>query len=168
MSEHAEHFGGSDAGPLVQNARVAPLVIPVMRELPRSLLLSTRAEAEAASDPQDVSPGDVAAWMTRLDGWFASGDRVAVWSCDAQVFRLLASCDSERTRVQACVDPIPDRQGLFVPTSGHEVEPPAVLRELQPDVVLVPATSQMDADAALAELDLRPRQVVELNPSDFR
>ena len=103
----------------------------------------------------------VAEWSVRLDNWFADGERVALWGCGNRGIHLLCRCDRDADRVGLCVDLNPRRQGRFVPTTGHAVEPPDALRAFDPTVLIVSHDAYADEIAHdVAAMGLTPQLAV--------
>ncbi len=104
-----------------------------------------------------------AMWSLRLDNWFAGGRRVALWGCGARAIHLLTHCDASADRIGCCVDINPSRQGMFLPVTGHSVSPPDVLRDYEPDVVIVSnASYAAEIEADLREMGLHDVEIERL------
>lgn len=65
-------------------------------------------------------PRLIRAWSHRLDGLSASGG-VALWGAGAKGVTLANLLDSDRTRIRCVVDLNPNKQGCYVPGTGHPI-----------------------------------------------
>ncbi|MGE0409133.1 MAG: class I SAM-dependent methyltransferase [Amphiplicatus sp.] len=78
----------------------------------------------------------IGAWRERLDEAAAKGEKVALWGSGSKAVSFLNAVDSG-ARVQYVTDINPHRHGHFLPATGQEIVPPAALREIRPDLVIV-------------------------------
>ena len=78
----------------------------------------------------------VHAWRRRVDGYAASGQRVALWGAGAKGVSLLNALE-DADDIGRVVDVNPRKHGSFVPGAGVLVVPPEALPEFAPDVVVV-------------------------------
>jgi SAM-dependent methyltransferase len=102
----------------------------------------------------------VDAWHERLTSWHEAGRRVALWGAGAKgVTFLNLTADTESAGdtgpIEVVVDVNERKQGHYLAGTGHRVDPPARLKAIQPDVVLI-ANRAYEAEiaTALSELGL--------------
>ncbi|MBT3332746.1 MAG: methyltransferase domain-containing protein [Rhodospirillaceae bacterium] len=67
----------------------------------------------------------------------AGGKKLAVWGSGGKGVAALAAADLEG--IDYVVDADPRKQGLFMPASHHQVQPPEHLRQFPPDVIVLTA-----------------------------
>ena len=92
----------------------------------------------------------VGAWRRRVDGYTASGRRVALWGAGAKGVTLVNAL--ERTGdIGVVVDVNPRKHGSFVPGAGVPVVSPSALGDYTPDVVVVANPIYRDEVAAALE-----------------
>src|SRR6266487_2724148 len=112
--------------------------------------LPRRNEVRAAAWPRDEYEqlaGDVAAfankyrqriahWRCVLDHYARSGRRVVIWGAGAKGVTFLNTLNL-RDQIEYAVDVNPRKHGMFIAGTGQQIVPPEVLRDYQPDVVIV-------------------------------
>jgi len=74
-------------------------------------------------------------WRLRLDRARQRGERVALWGGSSKAVAFAATLGLGEEIAQV-VDINPQRQGTFLPGSGHEIVAPLALQENPPDVVI--------------------------------
>ena len=118
--------------------------------------IPARAAHHGATEPLRL-----AAWRTRLATLSAHG-RVALWGAGAKGVTLANLVDPDAKNIDCVVDINPDKQGRFVPGTGHPIVPPSTLaaRGVRHVVPMNPAYRHEIADllrrpggAQLAEWD---------------
>jgi SAM-dependent methyltransferase len=111
----------------------------------------------------DLHAAAIAEWSARLDGRYANGDTIALWGCGARGIHLLTQCDPLASRVQHVVDINPNRQGRFVPLTGHQIKAPYHLKLDRPDVVIVSNAAYIaEILADLAAIRIEPRETAAI------
>lgn len=108
-----------------------------------------RASAPAARDDAERErlAADVAAfaahfervradWRARLADLAARKRRVALWGAGGKAVGFCALV-GDVSAIATVVDVNPGKQGSFLAGTGHEIRPPAALREAAPDAVIV-------------------------------
>jgi SAM-dependent methyltransferase len=97
-----------------------------------------------------------AMWRAQLDEIVRVGRRVAIWGSGSKCVSFLSTlgvCDE----IQWIVDINPYRHGKFLAGSGIEIRPPAMLREYQPDLVIVMnPIYREEIRKTLEQMNLRP------------
>lgn len=92
-------------------------------------------------------------WHQRLAAAKASGRRVALWGAGGRGSSFLAAVDPGRSYVDFAVDINPNRQGCFLPVSGHQVYPPEALQDRGCDITLISnATYEEEIRAAVGAM----------------
>ena len=91
---------------------------------------------EAAERFSGAARERVAAWTERLDRLRRAGARVALWGAGARGVTFLNVADPERS-IGIAVDLNPRKHGLYLAGSAQQVRPPADLRELRPELVIL-------------------------------
>ncbi len=102
--------------------------------------------------------GVVEGWHDRLSAWAAEGRQVALWGAGAKgvTFLNLVAGDG----VATVIDVNPRKHGRHLAGTGHRVDPPEVVREARPDVVIVMnALYEREIADALRELGQDPAVV---------
>jgi SAM-dependent methyltransferase len=89
----------------------------------------------------------VGAWRRRVDGYAASGRRVALWGAGAKGVTLVNALEHTGD-IGVVVDVNPRKHGSFVPGAGVPVVAPSALGEYTPDVVVVANPIYRDEVAA--------------------
>ena len=92
----------------------------------------------------------LAAWGARLAGLVARG-KVALWGAGAKGVTLANLVDPDAKTIDCVVDINPDKQGRFVPGTGHAIVPPSALatRGVRHVVPMNPAYRHEIADLLL-------------------
>lgn len=80
----------------------------------------------------------------------AAGQTVVVWGGGARTVTLLSALGLD-DEIRAVIDTHPQRQGRYLPGTGHEILAPSRLLELLPDLVLI--TNPAYLDDVCADLD---------------
>jgi hypothetical protein len=82
---------------------------------------------------------EVTAWRQRLARWHRAGRVVVLWGAGGRGTSFLnAVCAQEHiSLVASAVDINPDRQGRYIPGTGHAIVPPSALSKIAPSVVLI-------------------------------
>ncbi len=99
------------------------------------------AEEPVADLARDVAhfateaEAQVGAWRSRIREASGRGDAVAVWGGGSKAVAFLAALAGPVDAVTV-VDINPHKQGKFLPGSGVEVEPPSVLTDRKPRLVI--------------------------------
>jgi hypothetical protein len=75
-------------------------------------------------------------WSIELEQAAAKGMKLAVWGSGSKCVGFLSTLHIGES-IECVVDVNPNRQGLFIPGSGHEIHSPRALKAIQPDVVIV-------------------------------
>jgi 2-polyprenyl-3-methyl-5-hydroxy-6-metoxy-1,4-benzoquinol methylase len=65
-------------------------------------------------------PRLIRAWLHHLDG-LSAGSGVALWGAGAKGVTLANLLDADRTRIRCVVDLNPNKQGCYVPGTGHPI-----------------------------------------------
>lgn len=97
---------------------------------------------------------DVERWRSRLQEHAAAGRRVVLWGSGGKGITFLNVVPGA-AEILAVADINPDRQGRFIPGTGHPIVAPRALPELEPDVaILTNALYEKEIRAQVAELRL--------------
>jgi len=92
------------------------------------------------------------AWRARVAALAAGGARPVLWGAGSRGVQFLTLADPER-RLAAVVDINPRKWGRYLPLTAHRVDPPDLLRELQPTTVVITNPAyRSEIGAKLAEL----------------
>jgi hypothetical protein len=75
-------------------------------------------------------------WRTLIGESMGRGEVVVVWGAGSKAVGFLSALGLDQA-VSAVVDVNPFKQNSFLPGSAHEVVSPAMLREIEPDLVVV-------------------------------
>jgi SAM-dependent methyltransferase len=75
-------------------------------------------------------------WKRKVIDLHSSGRKVVLWGSGSKAVSFLTTL-ALREEVAAVTDINPNRHGHFLPTTGHEIVPPARLCDLKPDAVIV-------------------------------
>lgn len=75
-------------------------------------------------------------WKKRLDSFSADEQRVVIWGSSSKCVSFLSTLNIN-AEIEFVVDINPYRHGKYLPGSGKEVRSPQILRENNPDVVIV-------------------------------
>lgn len=105
-----------------------------------------RAELALADDLEQIRsavtefaaacPEKIRHWRDRLDELARRGRRAAIWGSGSKCVAFLSSVGGAPA-VGSIVDVNPHRHGKFLPGSGRRIDPPRLLVEYRPDVVIV-------------------------------
>jgi SAM-dependent methyltransferase len=76
------------------------------------------------------------AWRSHIEQAVAQGHRIVLWGGGSKGVSFLTTLGLDE-EIAAVVDVNPYKQGKFLPGTGHEVVPPAALRAIRPDVVIL-------------------------------
>jgi methyltransferase family protein/C-methyltransferase-like protein len=79
----------------------------------------------------------IASMRLRLKTWKRDGFTVAVWGMATKGVLFSYLLDPDRSLIDFCVDINPNKQGCYVPVTGHAISPPSVLREAVGERVVV-------------------------------
>lgn len=124
VSYQGDQYAWVEAAPSA-GARAAPPVRRERDELPPPVARFAARHRE-----------NVDRWEERLAAHAASGRRVVMWGSGAKgitFLNVVPGADS----VRAVADINPDRQGRFIPGTGHPIVPPEALPGIEPDVVIL-------------------------------
>lgn len=98
---------------------------------------------------------DVAGWAARLAAHAAAGRRIALWGSGGKGITFLNGVPGSDAIV-AVVDINPDRQGKFIPGTGHPIVSPEAALAYAPDViVLTNSLYEREIRAQADEIGLR-------------
>jgi len=86
------------------------------------------------SDMLSPSPGSTDG-RVKPSGVSTSGMKVAIWGAGAKGATYLNMVDPNSELIEFAVDITPEKQGKFIPGTGHEIKPPEALEDI--DVVLL-------------------------------
>ena len=78
----------------------------------------------------------VEAWKERLESYKKEGKRVSVWGAGSKGVTFLNALKVGE-EIGNIVDLNVNKQGKFVPGTGHQVVSPDHLKQYQPDIVIV-------------------------------
>ncbi|MEM6569698.1 MAG: class I SAM-dependent methyltransferase [Planctomycetota bacterium] len=92
--------------------------------------------AEAIAGFQSACEGTIAVFHALLSDVRARGERIALWGSGSKATAFLTTLDAADL-VDAVVDINPAKHGRFVAGAGTEIVPPAALRDLAPQHVIV-------------------------------
>jgi hypothetical protein len=93
-------------------------------------------------------------WREQLSAWHSAGTRVAMWGAGTKGVTFL-NFVAPHEEVGVVVDVNPRKHGRHLAGTGHRVDPPTVLRDYRPDVVIVANRAyEAEIGAALVELGL--------------
>lgn len=171
--EHCSYFTPGSLARLFRNGRFQVLVL--RRAFGEQyLLLEGRSANGAVSPPLSLEEPleDLGRLVERfakssrrvMDGWQDRirtmrrvGKKIAVWGSGSKCVAFLTSLDLQE-EVARVVDINPHRHGLYIPGSGHRIDPPGVLASDPPDVVVImnPVYKE-EIGAMLREMGLSPR-----------
>ncbi|MGE0057536.1 MAG: class I SAM-dependent methyltransferase [Dehalococcoidia bacterium] len=84
---------------------------------------------------RDYSADRLHSWSTRLKRLRDDGGRVVLWGAEPRAVSFVTSLGVEDD-IEYVIDPRPERQGRYLPCTGHETAPPDILREYRPDLVI--------------------------------
>lgn len=94
----------------------------------------------------------VTKWQQRLADWKANNRNVVLWGSGAKGVNFLTTLQ-DADIVRAVVDINPDRQGKYMPGSGHLIVPPESLSNNKPDhVILTNQIYRSEVEQQLTEL----------------
>jgi SAM-dependent methyltransferase len=74
-------------------------------------------------------------WRTTIEELRSSGRRAAIWGAGSKAVAFLTALGIG-DEIGCVVDINPYKHGMFIAGTGHEIVPPAFLREYRPDVVI--------------------------------
>jgi SAM-dependent methyltransferase len=94
--------------------------------------LAERLAAYAESEAERIASA-----RERLERWKRGGAAVAVWGMATKGVLFSVLLDPHASLIDFCVDVNTNKQGRFVPLTGHEIRPPAALRETAGELVVV-------------------------------
>jgi len=77
-----------------------------------------------------------AAWLSRLRGWAATGQRTVLWGSGSKAVAFLTTL-GVHDEIERVVDINPYRVGKFLPGTGQRIVEPAFLRDCRPDNVVI-------------------------------
>jgi hypothetical protein len=77
-----------------------------------------------------------AAWLSRLRGWSAAGQRTVLWGSGSKAVAFLTTLGMQ-DEVEHAVDINPYRADKFLPGTGQRIVAPTFLREYRPDNVII-------------------------------
>ncbi|MEV6963554.1 methyltransferase domain-containing protein [Hamadaea sp. NPDC051192] len=93
-------------------------------------------------------------WHTTLAALRDSGQRPVLWGAGSRGVQFLTQVDP-KVELSAVVDVNPRKWGRFLPVTGHRVDSPETLREIQPGAVVITNPAYTDEIArSLTELGL--------------
>jgi hypothetical protein len=84
----------------------------------------------------DRQRAEVDRWRSTLDDLTARGRRPVMWGAGSRGVQFLTFADPGR-QLAAVVDVNPRKWGRFLPMTAHRVDPPEVLRAIDPTVVII-------------------------------
>ncbi|MCD8140586.1 MAG: class I SAM-dependent methyltransferase [Planctomycetaceae bacterium] len=106
----------------------------------------------------DRFAADEREWKTRTDSVISTltqKGNIALWGAGAKGVTFANEFDSEGVRFVAVVDVNPDKQGKFVPSSGHRIVAPEALKQLNiSSIILLNPNYHDEIRHQLASLDL--------------
>lgn len=98
-----------------------------------------------------------AAWLNRLRGWAAAGQRTVLWGSGSKAVAFLTTL-GVHDEIEHVVDINPYRVGKFLPCTGQKIVAPAYLREYRPDnVVIMNPVYLREVEQELARQRCEPR-----------
>lgn len=106
---------------------------------------------DAAASFRTCVDRTVAAWADEVRSVAARGGRTVIWGSGSKGVAFLAALGAEAAGVACAVDINPYKHGRFMAGTGHEIVPPALLRDLRPDLVI--AMNPVYVDEIQRELD---------------
>jgi hypothetical protein len=119
-------------------------------------LAAVEAEVEAF---RAALPARLAEWRERLGAYHRSGKQVVLWGGGSKGVAFLTTLGIT-AEVPFAVDINPFKAGTFLAGNGQKIIPPADLKTIQPDVVIVMNPIYMDEIRAdLAKMRLSPELV---------
>lgn len=162
--EHSSYF---TAGSLARAFRASGLA-PVRLEQTfddQYLLITATAHGETSEPlPEEESAAEVVAlgerfarafdetrryWQRKLHAAHSRGARTAIWGAGSKGVGFLSML-GVADEVDYAVDVNPEKQGMFMPGTGHEILPPDRLADVPPDLVVV--MNPIYADEIAADL----------------
>lgn len=168
--EHCNYFTAASFSRLLERARFGPT---------RSrnafggqyLWLEAAATGEPGDEPGEEEGDELAEFLLRyaeeessriaaarelLERNRAEGRATVVWGMATKGVMFVLLADPDTSLVDACVDVNPNKQGCYVPLTGHPIQAPETLRSLErPLAVLVMNENyRAEIERACAELDL--------------
>jgi len=107
---------------------------------------ATRGLAAGADSPSvseaalrhfiQAAPGRIGQWRDFVSAQHAQGKRIVLWGSGSKAVSFLTTLGIG-DEIDAAVDINPNRQGMFMPGTGHPIIAPEVLTERAPDVVII-------------------------------
>lgn len=84
----------------------------------------------------EIHSKSMLSWTERLQQWKRQGKTAVLWGSGGKGISFLTSLP-DTDCIQCVVDVNPDRQGKFIPLSGHRIVAPEALKTLNPDAVII-------------------------------
>lgn len=81
--------------------------------------------------------GTISSVRRTLLGWKTGGHTIAVWGMATKGVLFSSLVDRDTSLIDFCIDINPNKQGRFVPLTGHAISAPAVLRRTSGTHLLV-------------------------------
>ncbi|MFN2373493.1 MAG: hypothetical protein ABR545_06735 [Cyclonatronaceae bacterium] len=75
-------------------------------------------------------------WDLKIESVRNMGLKIVIWGSGSRAITFLNTYDLQNV-VDFVVDINPDRQGTFMPKTGHPVKKPEVLKSYQPDIIII-------------------------------
>ena len=125
---------------------------PHPAEEPVPVVLGAAASFRASVDRT------VTAWADEVRAVAARGGRTVIWGSGSKGVAFLAALGEDAAEVACAVDINPYKHGRFMAGTGHEIVPPARLRDLRPDLVI--AMNPVYVDEIQRDLDALGVQTV--------
>jgi SAM-dependent methyltransferase len=103
-------------------------------------------------------------WQNRVADLAKDGD-VLLWGAGAKGVTFANLFDPQREFIKYIVDVNPNKQGKFLPGTGHHIISPAEISKKMaaPGIVILNPNYLMEIDDVLGKLQIHPRQLVEFS-----
>jgi hypothetical protein len=150
--EHCSYFTTGSLARAFRSAGLAPSRIERTFDDQYLLMTATAARGEPSEPlPEEETADEVVAlaedfkssldearlhWRERLHAARESGARIVIWGAGSKAVGFLSML-GVADAVDCAVDVNPDKHGMFMPGTGHEIVSPERLEALRPDLVLV-------------------------------
>jgi hypothetical protein len=106
------------------------------RENPMPGLAERDRQLEAIGTFKQRHEDERDGWRRRLAEMTAAGDRPVLWGAGSRGVQFLTLADPDR-QLAAVVDVNPRKWGRYLPVTGHRVDSPETLAEIQPSAVVI-------------------------------